>query len=99
MGNVEAMLQLDMLAYSGADTFGVVDEQWTDAGLASFVTLLLKEYGIPVASMQCGYACSDHASYNRAGYRSTFLFEAPSIPLSNPQIHTADDTADHVDGT
>lgn len=40
---------------------------------------------------QCGYGCSDHASWTKEGYRSTFPFETP-FEAHNPYIHTEKDT-------
>jgi len=39
----------------------------------------------------CGYACSDHASWDRAGYAAAFPFEAP-FGEANPYAHTDQDT-------
>ena len=40
---------------------------------------------------QCGYACSDHAAWNNAGYPASFAFES-QFGQHNPNIHTVDDT-------
>lgn len=44
---------------------------------------------------ECGYACSDHASVNNAGYPSAFVFEAAPDNTS-PYTHTRDDAYDTV---
>jgi len=41
----------------------------------------------------CGYACSDHGSWTRAGYRSSFPFEC-DFRYYNTRIHTANDLID-----
>lgn len=33
---------------------------------------------IPAVKTQCGYACSDHASFGKAGYQSAFAYVSPS---------------------
>ncbi len=40
--------------------------------------------------------CSDHASWNKAGYPAAMPFEA-LFSDSNPYIHTGDDTVEHID--
>ncbi len=39
----------------------------------------------------CGYACSDHASWNAEGFPTVYPFEA-DFNGSNPAIHTGGDT-------
>jgi len=41
-------------------------------------------------SSKCGYACSDHASANRAGFQSTFPAES-TFEDSSEVIHTQGD--------
>lgn len=41
--------------------------------------------------LQCGYACSDHASWNKAGFASSFPYEAIT-GNDNPNIHSSSDT-------
>lgn len=43
-----------------------------------------------------GYACSDHASANKAGYPSAFVIES-EFKDSNKRIHTTLDTIDKLD--
>lgn len=45
---------------------------------------------------KCGYACSDHASWTRAGYPSAFPFET-AFSEYNPDIHTPKDTMEKLD--
>lgn len=44
-----------------------------------------------ISSGQCGYACSDHASFYRVGYPTTYPFEAVTGD-DNPYIHSSSDT-------
>lgn len=96
---VEAMLNQDMVGYKGRDgveRFGLITDN-TDPGQNDFLKVLIEEYAdIPYEESQCGYACSDHASANRNGFPSSFLFETP-FGNHNPHIHTPNDTVAYVD--
>ena len=48
----------------------------------------------PLSHLQCGYACSDHASWYKYGYPSTMPFEAVT-GNDNPVIHTSSDTVSY----
>jgi len=90
--DVEAMLQLDMTGY-GADTdpIGIITD-YVDPPLTQFLRLLVSTYtSLTQSDSKCGYGCSDHASWNRYGYRSSFPFEA-IFSKSNPNIHSPQDT-------
>jgi bacterial leucyl aminopeptidase len=85
---------------------GVVTD-FTDAGINSLLRKCIVEYGkLPFVDMRCGYACSvnffifhskDHASWNRAGYRSAFGFEVGAFSLANKAIHTDRDLITNLD--
>jgi len=83
------MFQLDMTAYTDQDTRPVkVLTDFVDAELTAFSKKLITEYtSLTWRDSTCGYGCSDHASWNRAGYPSSTTFE----PVTNPRIHTATD--------
>jgi len=86
---VYAMLQADMTAY-GTLPVGIITD-FTQANLTQFVRILVDTYTlITWTDSRCGYGCSDHASWNRAGYPSAFAFEAP-FGSHSPYIHTAND--------
>jgi len=91
--NVIAMLQLDMTGYVRAGTtpsVGIITD-YTHPQLSAFVRTLVPEYtSLPFVNTACGYGCSDHASWNRAGYPAAFTFEA-AFSNSNPYIHTPND--------
>jgi leucyl aminopeptidase len=99
--NVVGVLQLDMTNYKGSSyDFGMVQDN-TNATLNSFVTgSLLPTYlpGTTYTNITCGYACSDHASWNSAGYPATMPFEA-TMTTDNPQIHSSGDTLTYTGGT
>jgi len=92
--NVYSMMQFDMTGYVKPGTtpaIGLIHD-FVNPELTKFVGLLINAYcDIAWVETKCGYACSDHASWNRAGYASSFPFESKFSDL-NPNIHTASDT-------
>jgi len=93
--DVQAMLQLDMVGYNQSSTVGVVTD-YTSAELNAFVRKLIPAYTtLKQVDTVCGYGCSDHASWNRVGYRSAFPFET-AFRSSNPYIHSANDVISHL---
>ncbi|KAF8520108.1 peptidase [Gautieria morchelliformis] len=94
--NVYAMLQLDMTAWVKAGTHpeaGIFTD-FVDPGLTNVLKKLVDEYlDIPYVESKCGYACSDHGSWTRAGYRSSFAMES-SFENSNGHIHSSQDRID-----
>eukprot|EP00128_Syssomonas_multiformis_P011662 Colp12_sorted_trinity150504_noHs@3284 len=97
--DVVAMLQIDMDMYVGTKdprTVGIITD-YTDAKLNEFIRKLIKLYSnVKYVDSKCGYGCSDHASWNKAGYPSAFPFETP-FNDDNPHIHTSDDSFTYVD--
>ncbi|KAF9426953.1 Leucine aminopeptidase 1 [Entomortierella beljakovae] len=95
---VLAMIQNDMTGYVGtkfAESYGIVVD-YVDDELTDLVRVYAKEYGqIPVRETKCGYACSDHASWAKAGYRSAFAIEG-DFSDSSPYIHSANDDVSHI---
>jgi len=92
---VKAMMNLDMTAWVQSGTspqIGLVTDR-TDSGLNAFVRSLILAYlpGTTPTTDFCGYACSDHASWNTLGVPATYPFEATTA-LENPNIHTSSDT-------
>jgi len=98
---VVAMMQLDMAFYPGRQAgqqryVGIITDYVND-DLTAFVRKLVETYAtIPWTNTDCGYACSDHASWDKAGYPASFPFEA-AFGDDNPYIHSADDTIDKLD--
>ena len=90
--NVIAALQFDMTLYPGETREMTFISDYVDRQLTDFLEMLVDEYvKVPWREDKCGYACSDHASWNRAGFPSAFPFESPSRSM-NPKIHTVNDT-------
>ena len=66
---------------------------FTNTSLTVYLRSLVAEYNaIGSATSQCGYGCSDHASWNSVGYSSAFPFEA-AFSSYNPYIHSSSDTS------
>ncbi|KAJ3510835.1 hypothetical protein NLJ89_g4450 [Agrocybe chaxingu] len=78
--SVKAFMELDMSGYfrPGSTEVMALQADFIDEGLNTFLKSLITTYSrIPWAmDTPCGYACSDHASWYRAGYPSSFPFEA-----------------------
>jgi leucyl aminopeptidase len=90
--NVVGVLQLDMTNYQGSDRDIWVIQDHTSAAQNEFLIRLIDAYvGATWGLAVCGYACSDHASWNRAGIPASMPFESRS-DQRNRKIHTAKDT-------
>jgi len=89
---VYAMMQLDMTMYVGSTkpTFGIITD-YVSTELTSFLMKLVPAYSnLGYSTSKCGYGCSDHASWTKAGYASCFPFEG-LFANSDPYIHTKSD--------
>lgn len=90
---VVAMSQFDMTAWVKKGTreeVGVITD-FTNDKLTQFNKGLVEEYlSIPYVETRCGYACSDHASWEKAGYPAIFTIES-SFANSNHYIHSANE--------
>jgi leucyl aminopeptidase len=94
---VAGMMQLDMVGYvnNNDPVFGIVTD-YVNESLTQFVRELAQEYThLPVKNTKCGYGCSDHASWTKAGYPSAFPFETEFSNI-NPNIHSPQDTLDKI---
>ncbi|GJN90747.1 hypothetical protein Rhopal_003761-T1 [Rhodotorula paludigena] len=93
---VRAMQQNDMTAYvkpGTAPAIGVIQD-YVDPEFTAYLTRLIGEYAeIPVAPTQCGYACSDHASWSKVGAPAAFTIES-TFEDSDKNIHSTRDTVD-----
>lgn len=49
-----------------------------------------EDFSITCVETKCDYACSDHASWERAGYPAVFTIES-SFANSNQNIHSANE--------
>jgi leucyl aminopeptidase len=95
---VVGALQFDMTMYPGSNPRITFITDHVNKDLTKFVQKLSDEYvQAKWIEDRCGYACSDHASWTRAGYPSAFPFET-AFSGYNPNIHSPDDTIEHLDG-
>ncbi|KAI8347491.1 leucine aminopeptidase 1 [Mortierella sp. GBAus27b] len=96
---VIAMIQNDMTGYVASkesEAYGIVVDH-VDPALTNLLRNYAQTYGdLRTVDTKCGYACSDHASWGKAGYRSAFAIEG-EFKDNNPYIHTANDVISHID--
>jgi leucyl aminopeptidase len=90
---VMGVLQLDMTNYKGSANDIVLFTDYTDSKQNAFLAALMSAYlpGLKIGYDKCGYACSDHASWQALGFPTSMPFES-SFARDNPAIHTAKDT-------
>lgn len=93
--DVVAVLQLDMTLFpgSGEFTIGNISDN-TSPWLRDYLRQMNEKFlKIRLVDDQCGYGCSDHASWHSNGYAALMPFEATSNTM-NRNIHTAKDVID-----
>jgi leucyl aminopeptidase len=92
-GAVVGVLQLDMTNYKGSANDIVLFTDYTDSRQNAFLAQLVTAYlpDLKLGYDKCGYACSDHASWQAQGFPASMPFES-SFARDNPAIHTAKDT-------
>lgn len=89
---VVGVIQYDMSNFKGSseEIFLLTDN--VDDALSAFTGKLIDAYvRVKRSTTECGYACSDHASWNKNGYPAAMAFEA-SFDGMNHKIHTEQDT-------
>jgi leucyl aminopeptidase len=94
---VAAVLHFDLTgyAYKNDPTLWLMRDN-TDSDLNKFLEEIIKTYvKRNFKYTACGYACSDHASWHEAGYKTTFAAEA-KMEYSNPYMHSSEDTIDKL---
>jgi len=92
---VAGMMQLDMTGYkNGAPA---IMNDYVNKPLTDLLFKIAENYAPPPPPdskwvvTTCGYACSDHASWDRSGFPAVLPSEA-TMAKSNPNIHTIRDT-------
>lgn len=86
------VLNLDMTNFKGSEKDIYLMTDYTNEAQNNFIGKLIDNYlEVPWGFDVCGYACSDHASWTRYGYPSSYPFEAYGDEY-NHNIHTAEDT-------
>ena len=74
--NVVGVLQLDMTNFNGSAADITIFTDYTNSAQNSFIAELIASYqNIQVGYSQCGYGCSDHASWHRQGYPTSMPFK------------------------
>ncbi len=91
--DVVAVLQFDMTDYFGSVEDMAFLSDYTNADLTAFLGQLVDTYQPVLAwtTSACGYGCSDHAAWHRAGYPASMSAEA-RFGQHNPAIHSTSDT-------
>ena len=94
---VVGVVQFDMTGFVGAGDQVVFMTDFTNPALTQFSQKLLDTYvKAKWSTDKCGYACSDHASWFKAGYMSVMPFEA-TMDGDNKDIHTSRDLIGKLD--
>jgi len=94
---VVGVVQFDMTGFPGAGDQVVFMTDFTNPDLTRFSQKLMDTYvKAKWSTDQCGYACSDHASWHKAGYMSVMPFEA-TMSGDNKDIHTTRDLISKLD--
>ncbi|KAJ2900256.1 hypothetical protein IWW38_000600 [Coemansia aciculifera] len=95
--HVAVDLHFDMTGFwRGEQVIGLVSDH-TDPESRALVKRLAAAYTrLATKEFACGYGCSDHASWNTAGFRSAMAFESAELE-GNTNIHSPRDTVDTLD--
>lgn len=91
--NVVGMVQFDMTGRHGSVDDIVMMTDYTHSGQNQFLGQLIDAYlpTVTYAFDQCGYGCSDHASWYQQGYAASMPFESKMADI-NRKIHTVNDS-------
>ncbi len=91
--NVVGVMQLDMTNYKGSAKDIYLFTDYTNSAQNTFAANLITTYQptLQIGYDSCGYACSDHASWNSQGYATSMPFET-AMNEDNPKIHGTGDT-------
>ncbi|WP_444996030.1 M20/M25/M40 family metallo-hydrolase [Aliikangiella sp. IMCC44359] len=93
--DVIGVAQFDMTGFKGSSQADIVFiSDYTNNAQTEFMVNLIDTY-FPETKYQydqCGYACSDHASWTAEGFAASFPFEA-RFADSNSSMHTSADTS------
>ncbi|WP_462151366.1 M28 family metallopeptidase [Pseudoalteromonas xiamenensis] len=92
--NVVGVTQFDMTGAHGTSTQDIVMmTDYTNSAQNQFLQQLIETYlpDVTYGYDQCGYGCSDHASWYQQGYPASMPFESRMNDI-NHSIHTTGDT-------
>jgi leucyl aminopeptidase len=91
--NVVGVMQLDMTNFKGSKDLDIVMmKDYTNDEQNQFIGSIIDHYvpGIKWGFDECGYACSDHASWHMQGFPASMPFES-KMHEYNSNIHTPRD--------
>lgn len=98
---VVGVLQLDMTNFHGSKRSNIditLTNDFTNAAQNEFIGKIIDTYvQLPWAYSECGYACSDHASWTAKGYPASAPFESTKKDM-NKKIHTSEDLLSNSGG-
>jgi len=92
--NIIGVAQFDMTGYKGTSSKDIVFmTDYTNSGQNTFMKQLIDTYlsDINYGEDQCGYGCSDHASWHNQGFPASMPFES-NMADYNSSIHTSGDS-------
>ncbi|KAI9333924.1 hypothetical protein DFJ73DRAFT_663618 [Zopfochytrium polystomum] len=95
---VAGVYHMDMTGYQPANKAEViaVGADYVDPTLTKFLQALVGTYSdVAWKDLTCGYACSDHATWTKAGFPTVFSSEAQFSDIS-PYYHTKNDDVSHI---
>ncbi|KAJ1895317.1 hypothetical protein LPJ66_004664 [Kickxella alabastrina] len=94
---VAAVLHFDMTGYPmSSPAVGIVTD-YTDSSTNDLLRKIVAAYtDLPTKDIVCGYACSDHASWNARGVRAAVPFECQQVE-GNTNIHSPKDSIGTID--
>ena len=101
---VNGVLQFDMTGFAGSSKHMYFVTDFVNPNATAFLKRLIAEYNssgahtITWGETQCGYACSDHASWTSKGFPSAFPFESAFADY-NRTIHSPDDLVANQDAS
>jgi leucyl aminopeptidase len=95
---VMGMMQLDMTGYPDPVPDMGIEVDFVDPKLTDLLRDIAKTYTpLKTKDFKCGYACSDHASWNKTGYPVARPGETSTRPLPNRiNMHSARDDLNTV---
>ncbi len=92
--DVAGFVQFDMTGYKGSSEDIYITTDWYNStSLNNYLVQLMDHYNgsgahsFTYSYTECGYGCSDHASWADNGYDAAFPFEA-KMGEDNPNIHS-----------
>jgi leucyl aminopeptidase len=89
--SVYAMLNSDMVGYATKSPYYAIVTDNANSELTNVLRMVAKTYqSLPLKDTTCNYACSDHASWDRASYPVAHHHEATGKE-DNPHVHSDED--------